>query len=140
MVAQPWWCHQKSIATINATRHIIILFYNGQHLNKLIKPIFSSKMEELACVAYLYSRSRREKKKNRKFWIHPLIADRSVKILFNLFYYDLRKYEEKFFNYLRMSISSFDQLFGILKDDLTGQHINIRYCISPIEKLVVTLR
>lgn len=97
-------------------------------------------VEELACIAYLYSRSRRAKKKNRKFWVHPLIADRSAKGLFNLFYYDLRKYEENFFNYLRMSISSFDELLGIVKDDLTGQHTNMRDCISPVEKLVVTLR
>lgn len=89
---------------------------------------------------YLYSRNRRAKKKNGKFWVHPLIADLSAKGLFNLFYCDLRKYEEKCFNYLRISISSFDELFDILKDDLTGQHTNMRDCISPVEKLIVILR
>jgi len=97
-------------------------------------------VEELACVAYLYSRVVRKRKKNRKYWVHPLLSDRSTKGLFNLFYNDLRKYEDKFFNYLRMSVNSFDELMEKLQEDLTGQQTNMRECISPLEKLVVTLR
>jgi hypothetical protein len=97
-------------------------------------------VEELACVAYLYSKVLRKRKKKRKFWVHPLLSDRSTKGLFNLFYNDLRKYEDKFFNYLRMSIKSFDELLELLQQDLTGQQTNMRECISPVEKLVVTLR
>jgi len=67
-------------------------------------------------------------------------TDRSTKGLFNLFYNDLRKYEDKFFNYLRMSIKSFDELLELLQQDLTGQQTNMRECISPVEKLAVTLR
>ncbi|KAL4090147.1 hypothetical protein QTP88_025046 [Uroleucon formosanum] len=96
-------------------------------------------VEELACVAYLYSRVVRRRQKNRKFWVHPLLSDRSTKGLFNLFYNDLRKYEDKFFNYLRMSVNSFDELMEQLREDLTGQQTNMRECISPVEKLVVTL-
>jgi hypothetical protein len=68
--------------------------------------------------------------------VHPLLSDRSTKGLFNLFYNDLRKYEDKFFNYLRMSIKSFDELLELLQQDLTGQQTNMRGCISPVEKLV----
>jgi hypothetical protein len=39
-----------------------------------------------------------------------------------------------------MSINSFNELFGILNDDLTGQHTNMRDCISPVEKFIITLR
>ncbi|KAL4153406.1 hypothetical protein QTP88_001239 [Uroleucon formosanum] len=103
---------------------------------------FNIKMEveELACVAYLCSKVVRKRKKKRKFWVHPLLSDRSTKGLFNLFYNDLRKHEDKFFNYLRMSIKSFDELLELLQQDLTGQQTNMRECISPVEKLVVTLR
>ncbi|KAL4126514.1 hypothetical protein QTP88_010736 [Uroleucon formosanum] len=97
-------------------------------------------VEELACVAYLCSKVVRKRKKKRKFWVHPLLSDRSTKGLFNLFYNDLRKHEDKFFNYLRMSIKSFDELLELLQQDLTGQQTNMRECISPVEKLVVTLR
>jgi hypothetical protein len=51
-------------------------------------------------VAYLCSKVLRKRKKKRKFWVHPLLSDRSTKGLFNLFYIDLRKYKDKFFNYL----------------------------------------
>lgn len=98
-------------------------------------------VEELACVAYLCSKViRRRNKKKRKFWVHPILSDRSTKGLFNLFYSDLRKYEDTFFNYLRMSIKSFDKLLELLQQDLMGQQTNMRECISPVKKLVVTLR
>ncbi|KAL5235250.1 hypothetical protein ACI65C_002660 [Semiaphis heraclei] len=97
-------------------------------------------VKELACVAYLYNRVVLKRKKNRKYWVHPLLSARSTKGLLNLFYNDLRKYEDNFFNYLRMSVSSFDELMEQLQEDLTGQQTNMRECISPLEKLVVTLR
>lgn len=74
-------------------------------------------VEELACVAYLYSCSVPKRKKNRKYWVHPLLSDRSIKGLFNLFYNDLRKYEDKCFNYLRISVNSFDELMERLQED-----------------------
>jgi len=97
-------------------------------------------VEELSCVVYLYSRVIRKRKINRKFWIHPLLSDRSTKGLFNLFYNDVRKYKDKFFNYLRMSVNSFDELMELLQEDLTDQQTNMIEYISPVEKLVVTLR
>lgn len=52
----------------------------------------------------------------------------------------LRKHDEKFFNYFRMSIKSFDDLLEIIKDSIDDYENAIRYCISPQEKLIVTLR
>lgn len=39
-----------------------------------------------------------------------------------------------------MSVNSFDELMEKLQEGLTGQQTNMRECISPLEKLVVTLR
>jgi len=39
-----------------------------------------------------------------------------------------------------MSIKSFDDLLEIIKDSLEADENAIRYCISPQEKLIVTLR
>jgi len=67
-----------------------------------LKLQFSSVQFSVACVTYLYSHVIRKRKKNRKFWVHPLLSDRFIN--------DLRKYEDKLFNYLRMSVDSFDEL------------------------------
>jgi len=50
-------------------------------------------VKELACVAYLDSCDEM-KKNNRKYWVHLLLSDRSIKGLLNLFYNVLRKYED----------------------------------------------
>ncbi|KAF5275787.1 hypothetical protein FQR65_LT16532 [Abscondita terminalis] len=55
-------------------------------------------------------------------------------------YPKLRRHEEKFFNYFRMSVTSFDYLLSIIENDLKCSDNAIRYCISPKEKVIVTLR
>jgi hypothetical protein len=55
--------------------------------------------------------------------VHTLLSDRSTKGLFNLFYNDLRKYEDKFFNYLRMSIKSFDELVSVAVDRMNRMRV-----------------
>lgn len=44
------------------------------------------------------------------------------------------------FNYLRMSLTSFDELLSLCWNDLTKQDTILRKSISPEEKLFVTLR
>jgi len=39
-----------------------------------------------------------------------------------------------------MSIQSFDDLLELIKGELTADENAIRYCISPEEKLIITLR
>ncbi|KAB0805168.1 hypothetical protein PPYR_02138, partial [Photinus pyralis] len=53
---------------------------------------------------------------------------------------DLRGDEKKFFNYFRMSTSSFDELEGKLHDSIKSQDTRCRLSIPPIEMLAVTLR
>ena len=99
-------------------------------------------LEEIAASIFLYTyiKSRKQRKKKRRFWVHPLLQDRSSKGIFCLLFNDLRKHEEKFFNFTRMSIASFDEPVLHLKDGLRGMDTNMRDSISPEEKLLVTLR
>ncbi|XP_046865511.1 protein ALP1-like [Drosophila willistoni] len=72
--------------------------------------------------------------------IHPLNRNR-LKGEFNSLYKNLRQYPDKFFNYTRMSINTFDYI-------LTKIHSKLEKCwtnfvvnpITPCEKLILTLR
>ena len=53
---------------------------------------------------YLLNERQRRRKRQRRFWIHPVIADREERGQFWVMYNDLRDHEEKFQDYTRMSI------------------------------------
>jgi hypothetical protein len=97
-------------------------------------------VEELACMHICTVVLYVDEKKNRKFWIHPLLSNRSNKGLFILFYNDLRKNKDIFFNYVKMSVNLFNELMEQLRKDFMGQQTNMSECISPVEKLVVILK
>ncbi|KDR11682.1 hypothetical protein L798_14566, partial [Zootermopsis nevadensis] len=81
------------------------------------------------------------KKRNRRYWIHPMFLERSTKGAFHLLYDDLRKHDEKFFNYTRMSVKSFDQLLQLIREEIGGTDTNFRQGIRPEKKqLMFTLR
>jgi hypothetical protein len=57
--------------------------------------------------------ARKEKeKRKRRFSVHPLNFQRDLKGAFVTLYTDSREDETNFFNYLRMSSKTLDQLFG----------------------------
>ncbi|XP_040183523.1 protein ANTAGONIST OF LIKE HETEROCHROMATIN PROTEIN 1-like isoform X4 [Rana temporaria] len=67
------------------------------------------------------------KKRARRYWIHPVIAD-------------LRDHEDTFSDYTRMSIKSFDELLGLLSSRLQPMDTYFRNSIPPVERLIITLR
>ncbi|XP_075707213.1 uncharacterized protein LOC142741762 [Rhinoderma darwinii] len=79
-------------------------------------------------------------RKRRRYWVHPIVSQRPRKGHFHTLYDDLRQHPEKFHNFCRMSISSFDCLLSDLGPGITLQDTNMRQCISPKERLIVTLR
>lgn len=95
--------------------------------------------EEEALLLLLLIRRRRRRKK-RKLWVHPILETRNYNGEFNHLFSELRLDEEKFFNYFRMSISSFDELCNILKDKIKREDTIMRKSIPPEERLAVTLR
>ena len=95
-------------------------------------------IEEAACV-WLLNR-RRNKQQQRQHWIHPILRDRLTHGMFITLYPSLREHDKKFFNYLRMSVKSFDDLLEIIKEDISSSNTMMRDSICPEEKLVITLR
>lgn len=80
------------------------------------------------------------RQKQRRYWVHPMNNNREHDMRFQLFYANLKKYPEKFFNYYRMSVSSFEELLEKVRPNLTKETTHLRNPITPEEKLTVTLR
>lgn len=59
---------------------------------------------------------------------------------FNNLYRQARLYDDKFFEYLRMTKESFDLLLHKLEDKLTKVTTNFKEPISAEQRLVITLR
>ncbi|XP_063623699.1 uncharacterized protein LOC134805527 [Cydia splendana] len=89
-------------------------------------------------VLYWYYRQRR--RYNRRYWQHPLLVQRGRAGAYSLLMSQLRGDDSKFFNYFRMSMSSFDHLLKLLEKDLKKQDTNWRKSICPEEKLAIFLR
>lgn len=96
-------------------------------------------VKEACCLWITYRRMRR-RRRERAYWVHPILRERLTLSLYVTLYPSLRSYEPKFFNYFRMSIKSFDALLEKINHDIAADANAIRYCISPEEKLIVTLR
>lgn len=97
-------------------------------------------LEYLALLGLLYLRWKRKSKKNRRMWVHPIVNDRLSKGHFYTIFAEIREDEEKFFNFTRMSMASFSELLGCIKEKITKKDTRMRTCIPPEEKLVITLR
>lgn len=76
----------------------------------------------------------------RRYWVHPLNSDREKNKNFSEFYGNIRQHPEKFFEYYRMSVKSFDELLAKLRQHLTKETTNMRNPISPEVRLTVTIR
>lgn len=97
-------------------------------------------LEEVTCLWLLYRRYKARRRRQRRWWVHPVIDDRLTIGSFVTLYPKLREHPNKFFNYFRMSVTSFDELLSLVKDDLLPCEYLVRDAISPEEKLAVTLR
>lgn len=60
--------------------------------------------------------------------------------LHHTLYSELCADEKKFFNYFRMSKPTFDELLGLIRNDITRTDTIMRQSIKPEDKLAVTLR
>ncbi|CAH1995541.1 unnamed protein product [Acanthoscelides obtectus] len=65
---------------------------------------------------------------------------RHSKGLFQTYFKDVHAFPDRFFNYTRMSVQSFDNLLEKIRNSIKGIDTRMRACISPEEKLVITLR
>lgn len=76
----------------------------------------------------------------RRSWVHDLNVDRERFGEFYTLYEDLRIDEERFWRYFRMSIATFDYILEAIRSAIAKKNTNYRQCISPEERLMVTIR
>ena len=75
----------------------------------------------------------------RRMWVHPINNLRFEKGEYFALYPDLRKYEDKFFNWYRMSTKKFDYLLKLIQRRIFRWNTNYRESISTEEQLIITL-
>ena len=80
------------------------------------------------------------KKRERQYWVHPVLAVRYLEGSFYTLFEELKSHDSKFFNYFRMSVSKFEFLVMRLSDRIKGQDTPMRACVPPKEMLTVTIR
>jgi len=91
---------------------------------------------ELVCIALAADTVER----HRVYWVHPLNAQRITLGEFHCLYSDMRQYPDRFFNYYRMSIKSFDELVILLRPRISETNSTFRETIGVEERMTVTLR
>jgi hypothetical protein len=74
------------------------------------------------------------------FWEHPIVAARTLEGAYYTLYGRLREDERKFFNYFRMSTSTFDYILDRLAPHLERQNTMMRESICPRQMIAGTLR
>lgn len=98
----------------------------------------SDSEDDFLCWLLLEKNVLLNKRRRKKVWVHQFNEDRSAGEFFKTCQ-PLRNYPDKFKDYHRMTIETFDYILEGIKDDVTGQS-NFRVCIGPEEKLTITIR
>ena len=80
------------------------------------------------------------KKRKAKYWVHPLFGNRSRQGAFNNLIQELKDDDEKYFNYFRMSKSSYNELLHRLAPALQRQNTKFRNALTPDEQLTIAIR
>jgi len=91
----------------------------------------------LLVLLYLW---RKYKKRERQYWIHPILAVSYLERSFYTLIEKLKSHDSKLFYFFRMSVSTFEFLVMRLRDRIKGQHTPMRACVPPKEMLAVTIR
>ena len=81
------------------------------------------------------------RKKERRFWVRKIFAERKEKGEYYTLVRDLRLHDqEMFFRYFRMSPTTYEKLLGYVGADLKKVTTKMREPIGPDERLLITLR
>lgn len=73
-------------------------------------------------------------------FVRPIYASREVEGEYHTLFKEIIKDDEKFFNYTRMSQSSFYELLSLVEPHISPGWTNYRKSICAEERLVITLR
>ena len=90
-------------------------------------------------VALAVLKKKKKKKMSRTLWVHPILRDRYTNGTFSILYRQLTEDNTKFFNYFRMSLSSYNELFSIVEPFIIKTDTKLRSIPAKV-RLAVTLR
>ena len=98
-----------------------------------------STADPIETLAWLYlikkARKRRRQAPVRRFWVHPILQQRSQFGEFHHLLQELREDEVRFQRYFRLSRAQFDDLLTRISARITRQDTNYRRSIPPEERL-----
>jgi hypothetical protein len=83
---------------------------------------------------------RRKRRRNGLHWVQKLNLKKGRIRRFYTLFCKLREDANRFFNYFRMSVSSFDEIHRRLKESLQRRNSKMKNCIQPVEMLAVAIR
>lgn len=104
-------------------------------ISQVLLFIMESEDDDVAIVVWNYIQML-ETRPPRELWVHSINKNRNIEGWIA----ELRKDPSKFYNYFRMSIPTFDHVLELIKNRIQRQNTNLRKCITPEERLAVTLR
>jgi hypothetical protein len=92
------------------------------------------------CVIYFVYRRIAEKRRKRRWAVHPINSARFVDGAFRNLYGKLRDDRDEFFNYFRMSIASFHELVVKFQGTIQARQDLVQgLSFAPQEMLAITL-
>ena len=97
-----------------------------------------SSEEEDVFLCYV-NKYRKRKRAKRRFWVHPYLKNNNDKRLF-IAAKQMTESDDKFRSFYRMSKATFNELLQIVAPLIQKQNTNMRECVSPEERIMITLR
>ena len=83
---------------------------------------------------------RRQNRRQRRVWVHETLQTRDDRGEFHILVRELHSYDDRFFEYFRMSQAQFAHILSILKPSITKQTTKFRQPRSDVPKNLQTLR
>lgn len=77
---------------------------------------------------------------DKRLWVHPINEKRSKENTLQTFINELRSDDNKFRNFTRMSVTTFDYVLNVISDKIRKRDSRFRKSIPPTQRLFVTLR
>jgi len=94
----------------------------------------------LLTATYCVLRLRQIRRKKRRFWVHPVAANREQQGDYGNLILELRTDQVLFHRYFRMSVSQFDEILSIIGPSIQLENTRWHSSIDPGQQLVICLR
>ena len=94
--------------------------------------------DDIIIMYYYYQRYR--KRKERKMWVHPYIEKKNINCRAFVAAKELQESDAKFLAFYRMGKETYQRLMEHMTPAFHYTNTNMRECVSPEERVLITLR